>query len=71
MKGVDLDLMCHRLNVDPRILARRQKRRPLDLERAQALKDEVNKLIKAEFVREAKYLAWVSNPVVVPKLDGR
>ena len=66
MKGVDLDLMCHRLNVDPRILARRQKRRPLDLERAQALKDEVNK-----FVREAKYLAWVSNPVVVPKLDGR
>ena len=57
MKGVDPDLMCHRLNVDPRISARRQKRRPLDPERAQALKDEVDRLIKAGFVREAKYPA--------------
>ena len=71
MKDVDPDLMCHRLNVDPRISARRQKRRPLDPERAQALKDEVDRLIRAGFVREANYPAWVSNPVLVPKPDGR
>ena len=46
MKGIDPDLMCHRLNVDPRVPARRQKRRPLDPERAQALKDEVDKLLR-------------------------
>ena len=63
--------MCHRLNVDPRVPTRCQKRRPLDSERAQALKDEVDKLIRAGFVREAKYPVWVSNPVLVPKLDGR
>ena len=71
MKGIDPDLMCHRLNIDRRIPARWQKRRPLNPERAQALKDEVDRLIRAGFVREAKYPAWVSNPVLVPKLDGR
>ena len=71
MKGVDPELMCHRLNVDPRAPTRRQQERPLNPERAQAHKDEVNKLITAGFVREAKYSAWVSNPVLVPKLDGR
>ena len=71
MKGVDPDLMCHRLNIDPRLPAHRQKRRPLNPERAQALKDEVDRLIGAGFIREAKYPDWVSNPVLVPKPDGR
>ena len=57
MKGVGPGLMCHCLNIDPRVPARQQKRRPLDPERSQALKDEVDKLIRAEFVREAKYPA--------------
>ena len=71
MKEIDPKLACHRLNVDPRILTRRQKKRPLDPERAQAYKDEVDKLIGAEFIREAKHPAWVSNPVLVPKPGGR
>ena len=71
MKGIDPDLMCHRLNIDRRIPARWQKRRPLNRERAQALKDEVDRLIRAGFVREVNYPAWVSNPVLVPKPDGR
>ena len=71
MKGIDPDLMCHRLNVDPQIPTRRQKIRPLDPERAQALKDEVDKLIKAGFIHEAKFPVWVSNPVLVPKPDKR
>ena len=71
MKGVDPNLIYHRLNIDPRIPARRQKRRHLNPERAQALKDEVDRLIGVGFIREAKYPDWVSNPVLVPKLDGR
>ena len=57
MKDVDPDVMCQHLNIDPRIPARRQKRRPLNPERAQALKDEVDQLIRAGFIREAKYPA--------------
>ena len=71
MKGIDPNLMCHRLNIGPWILTRRQKRRPLDPEIAQALKDEVDKLIRARFIHEVKYPVWVSNPVLVPKPDGR
>ena len=71
MKGIDPELMCHRLNIDPWVPTQRQNRRPLDLERAQALKDEVDKLIRVGFSREAKYPAWVSNPVLVPKPDER
>ena len=71
MKGIDPYLMCQRLNVDPWIPTWRQKRRPFNPERAQVLKDEVDKLIKARFIREAKYPIWVSNPVLFPKPDGR
>ena len=71
MKGISPQLICHYLNVDPRVPTRRQKRRPLDTVRAQALKDEVDKLIGAGFIREAKYSAWVSNPILVLKPDGK
>ena len=71
MKGIDPYLICHRLNVDPRIPIRCRKRRPLDPERAQAFKDKVDKQIKAGFIREAKYSVWVSNPILVPKPEGR
>ena len=71
IKGIDPKLMCHSLNIDPRVSTRRQKRRPFDTERTQALKDEVDKLIRVGFIREAKYPTWVSNPVLVPKPDGK
>ena len=71
IKSIDPDLMCHRLNVDPRIPTQHQKRRLLNPERAQAFKDEVDRLIMAGFIREAKYPVWVSNPVLVLKPDGR
>ena len=57
IKGIDPRLMCHRLNIDPRVPTRRQNRRPLDPEKAQALKDEVDKLVRAGFIHEAKYPA--------------
>lgn len=41
MKGIDSELVCHRLNIDPKFPPRRQKTRPLNQERAQALKKEV------------------------------
>ena len=71
MKGIHPDLICHRLNIDPRFTPRRQKRRPLDPEKAQVLKDEVDKLIRVGFIREAKYPTWVANPVIVPKPGGK
>ncbi|XP_022886722.1 uncharacterized protein LOC111402573 [Olea europaea var. sylvestris] len=43
------------------------KRRALNPERYEALKDEVSKLDRSGFIREAIYPRWISNPVLVKK----
>lgn len=65
------EVMSHRLNVDPSYKPVRQKRRPMTLERYAALKEEVDKLLKNEFIRETYYLVWVANPVLVKKKNGK
>ncbi|CAL1379539.1 unnamed protein product [Linum trigynum] len=47
-----------------------QKRRPISLEKEEALRKEVEKLREAGFVEEAKYTTWLSNVVLVPKASG-
>jgi hypothetical protein len=69
--GINFDVMCHRLNIDPEHPRKRQKRHFLSPERYQALKEEVNKLMKIKFIKEAKYLVLVFNPVLVPKPNGK
>ncbi|XP_022865625.1 uncharacterized protein LOC111385468 [Olea europaea var. sylvestris] len=44
-----------------------QKRRALNPERYEALKEEVQKLIQNDFIRKATYPRWVFNPVLVKK----
>ena len=43
MEGIDPMVMCHCLNLDSDKKPVRQKRRAMDVERYQALKDEVDK----------------------------
>ncbi|XP_022862336.1 uncharacterized protein LOC111382551 [Olea europaea var. sylvestris] len=47
------------------------KRRALNPERYEALKDEVSKLDRSGFIREAIYPRWISNPVLVKKSSGK
>ncbi|XP_022871363.1 uncharacterized protein LOC111390537 [Olea europaea var. sylvestris] len=47
------------------------KRRALNPERYEALKDEVDKLSHSGFIREAIYLKWISNPILVKKPSGK
>ncbi|XP_024023768.1 uncharacterized protein LOC112092269 [Morus notabilis] len=70
MEGRSPDIMCHRLNIDEKYPPKRQKRRPMNAERYEALRDEVDKLIRNDFIREVLYPRWVSNPVLVKKLNG-
>ncbi|KAL2532229.1 Uncharacterized protein Adt_05580 [Abeliophyllum distichum] len=67
MVGIDPSVACHDLKVDPKVCPRIQKRRPLSTKRYGALKKEVDKLLAIEFIKEAVYLKWVSNPVLVRK----
>ena len=63
--------MSHHLNIDPKARPVRQKRKALDPKRYTTLKEEVDKLKANGFIREAFYPLWVSNPVLVPKPNGK
>ena len=71
MVGISPTVISHVLNMDERYPAVQQKRRLLDKDRAKAFKEEVERLKENGFIREAYYPAWVSNPVLVPKPNGK
>lgn len=55
------------MKIYPKANPHRQNRRALNLERCEALEDEVPKLIFNYFIRESTYLRWMSNLVLVKK----
>ena len=71
MVAIQLDVMCHHLNIDLEKKPARQKRRAMDLERYNVLKEEVDKLLKINFIREEHYSIWLANPVLVKKPNGK
>ncbi|XP_052206808.1 uncharacterized protein LOC127811137 [Diospyros lotus] len=71
MMGIKPRIMQHRLNVNPNYKPVHQKMRPMMAERYAALKEEVDKLLASEFIREAQYPTWVANPVLVKKKNGK
>ena len=72
MCGVSPAITSHMLNIDPKYIPVKQKKRGMDPKRAAALREEVDKLKANGFVRDALYPdEWVSNPVLVKKATGK
>lgn len=71
MPGIDPSIIEHRLNVDRNCRPVKQRRTSFASERNQAIADEVQKLIKAEFIREVDYPEWLANVVLVKKANGK
>ena len=71
MPGIDPSVITHRLNVSPSFKPIRQKKRVFAPERDNAIKDEVQKLIAAKFIREVYYPDWIANVVMVKKANGK
>ena len=65
--GVDPDFICHRLNVNPTVIPRRQPLRRPSKEHVEAVKSEVVKLKQAGAIKEVFYPQWLANTVVVKK----
>jgi len=55
MPGIDPSIIFHELNVDPSFKCVKQKRRKLGVERAKAVNDVVDKLLKIGSIREVQY----------------
>ncbi|WZZ44803.1 hypothetical protein YC2023_041062 [Brassica napus] len=57
MPGIDINITCYELNVDLTFNPVKQKRRKLEPERAGAVKDEVENLLKVGSITEVRYPA--------------
>ncbi|XP_064987293.1 uncharacterized protein LOC135626033 [Musa acuminata AAA Group] len=70
MKGVDPKVAEHHLNIPPDARPVRQKPRRHAPDRQRAIQEEVDRLLAAGFIEEAKYPQWLSNVVLVKKHNG-
>ncbi|XP_024037019.1 uncharacterized protein LOC127898886 [Citrus sinensis] len=69
--SIDPRVIVHRLSTNLKMKPVRQKRRSLNAERSLAVKEEVDKLLKVGFVKEARYPDWLANVVMVKKANGK
>ena len=71
MLGINPSIISHKLNVNPSLRPVKQKQRVFAPERNKAIIEEVDKLLKANFIREVFYLDWLANVVMVKKNTGK
>ena len=71
MPGIDPSVITHRLNICHSFKPVQQKKRVFTLERDNAIKEEIQKLMAAKFVREVYYPDWLANVVIVKKANGK
>ncbi|CAL2230398.1 unnamed protein product [Prunus armeniaca] len=69
MPGIDPQIICHRLHVNPTIKPVAQKRRNFAPERVAIIEAEIDKLLVAGFIEEVSYAEWLANVVLVAKKD--
>ena len=69
--GIDLNFICHHLNVNPSATPKKQSPRCPSKEHADAIRDKVRKLKQAGAINEVIYPEWLANTVVVKKKSGK
>nr|GEW18605.1 reverse transcriptase domain-containing protein [Tanacetum cinerariifolium] len=69
MTGVPKRIIKHSLNDNPLVTSVSQKRRVFFSEKSQAITWEVAEWLKAGIIRPVKYPTWISNPILVKKVD--
>ncbi|GKV05833.1 hypothetical protein SLEP1_g17797 [Rubroshorea leprosula] len=71
MLGIPTSVSQHKLSTNPLKKPVAQKRRLFGGERLKVIKEEVEKLLQAGFVKRVDYCEWVANPVLVKKGNGK
>ena len=69
--SIDPSVITHCINVYPSSKPLRQKKRVFALEADKAIKEEVQKLTIAKFIREVYYPDWLANVVMVKKANDK
>ena len=68
---MDLNFICHHLNVNSSITPKKQSLQRPSKEHADAVRNEVIKLKQARAINKVFYLEWLANTVVVKKKNGK
>nr|KYP55434.1 Transposon Ty3-G Gag-Pol polyprotein [Cajanus cajan] len=71
MPGLDRELVEHRLPTVPGKRPVKQNPRRFAPEVVEKIKEEIERLLKAKFIRTSRYVEWVSNIVPVTKKNGK
>ena len=71
MPVIPLSLAPHRLAINASFKLIKQKRRHFNAERNATVQEEIDKLLKARFIRESQYPEWIANVVMVTKPNGK
>nr|AAX94963.1 retrotransposon protein, putative, Ty3-gypsy sub-class [Oryza sativa Japonica Group]ABA92674.1 retrotransposon protein, putative, Ty3-gypsy subclass [Oryza sativa Japonica Group] len=71
MPGVPKEVIEHKLMVRPDAKPVKQKLQRFAPDRKQAIREELDKLLKAGFIREVLHPEWLANPVMVRKANGK
>jgi hypothetical protein len=70
MSEILREVIEHKLEIDPLYKSVKQKDRRYTPERRETIRQEVNKLLKARFIRPVDYPDWLANSILVEKHDG-
>ena len=65
MPGVSKELIEHALKVDPKATLKKQRLQHFSLDKREAIKKELAKLLAAGFIKEVYHPDWLANPVLV------
>ncbi|KAG9439903.1 hypothetical protein H6P81_020068 [Aristolochia fimbriata] len=71
MPGLDPTVAIHKLAINSGVKPIKQSQRRFRPELVPEIEKEVDKLLKADFIREVKYPSWIANIVPVKKKNGQ
>jgi hypothetical protein len=71
MSGIPTELAEHELKIFPNMKPVKQSMRRYNPEKAKSMGKEINRLLKAKFIREIKEATWLSPLVMVEKKDTK
>ena len=70
MLGVPKELIEHALKVNPKAIPKKQWLRHFSLDKREAIKKELAKLLAAGFIKEDYHPEWLANPVLIQKKNN-
>jgi hypothetical protein len=71
MPGLSRDLVEHKLPIKPGFKPYKQSRRNFNPDIYDRVKEEINRLLDAKFIRPCRYSDWISNIVPIEKKEQR